>query len=415
MKVQFVLPFIFALSVSCSSIVHLINSEQKSVEIVPANAKVSCEANTALSIGSKSLQANTFLLDYLKRHPNISFKKAAAILALTQLYFRPETTTPGSRFYYLIVDKDKFQANDFNNLMEKNQSIKWPFLIGLQHLAGGVNPLLSLTRHIEGRLPDRIKVDQYLSHFLQENQSSPFFTQKKKALEGLFFRAGQPLNVGETFKRFQLLPFMKNNLQTGVSTKQFAPPLFPTSKKGLKCNLDFGLYDHQVVVNSKEWDSNFNIFSLIFKNKIFVGVTSNGPDFIKVNSPKGPLISKNALTPLSFCHQKNETSQMALFSLRGPDSGQILHQLTMDEAVIGHDKVSLIKLLKQARHIKTTNPSRYIFESQSLPSQEVDRILSTKLNPYHSRKIGEVWGLIWKNKESSLVIDERQPTHLLCD
>jgi hypothetical protein len=410
---------LFTLS-GCSSFLNLFKNEPN-YKLKPTVEKQHyCYKKNKLNIAH---QNKDIVKTFEKIHLNISkkyrfsFSEKAVLWSLLQLAFSPNNTSPSSRFQVILGNKESFKIFDFNK-KDPRLKLNQTFLDGLQMILKSSRSNRSLRQILsiaQNEFPLDVEVDDTLARFIQNNRAQ---LQKSRYTRKAFFKAKNPLQPGETFRRLNFDKLNKLIKKTNHRSQQ--APLFPielpseiTQGSEVDCNMDLNLYARSIYLLDKEKKNN-NIFALYTDSgEFFIGITTLSPNWKPLYS--NYLISSEQVSkPQPICILKKEFNKKAVvISFKDRDPGQHIFHLLQYGLTSARENNEFFEFIKYPRHQFLLSPPRLTFESSRGSTKQLQSLLKLNFPVYNASSLAEVW-VFNQMGSSSLITDDRNHTYQSC-
>ena len=239
-----------------------------------------------------------------------------------------------------------------------------------------------------------------------------------------YFRAGEPLVSGETFKRirfnFDKMLFSNsflesNRAHSGKKSSSIDIKVTELEGKNRFCNFDLEKYE------KGQFDIRpYNLDSLgwtVKNDKLIVTMISTldwdfskkiiDNEFLYTNSWKNNFAN--------FCYfRSRDLGPLGIFSLKGRDPGQLLHHLSQYGINSVSSKDDLEYMMDFSRHQIYTGPIRVGFESKKGSKEQLDELLQLGIPIFHVDSLGHLIGSAQIKKNLFFLDDKRYHWQKVC-
>ncbi|MCR9205364.1 MAG: hypothetical protein NXH75_12350 [Halobacteriovoraceae bacterium] len=306
------------------------------------------------------------------------------LLTLFQFHVRPDSTDWSSRIQIHAKHGNDNFSNDFGPFNE------FPLLSSFETLnkKGYLNKSIkSLVRYSNKNFPKKITIQKGFNQFLKTLDGQ---TKELKSL----YKLGKPLQVGETYKRTNIV-IPKKNLKNTKNLSQWF--LVDKDVSDFNCSFDTGLYKKGIFLITKEEGAE-NIFGFVDKKGNYFFAVTKKSKASKKSYPSQLIkgIASKSLSP--FCEYKNKNKSLILIGLSSRDPGQLLFHLFNYGIYDAQTPSEVHNYLRYPRHQFLTNPSRLLYESKKGTEKQLRYFLSLDFPIYHTENMCKCCG--WKSRDT---------------
>lgn len=421
MNTRLILPLLLSLQLSsCSSLIGLFDDEPEYELIKSKAAQHYCVEKKSINFAHQSedkVRLFENIHQKLNKKYKLNFIETSVLWSLFHLAHSPHNTSPSARFQIIMGDGKTNTIYDFNKT-DPRLKLENTYLQGLHQILKvkknkrSLNFLLDIAQN---SFPSNLEVNSELAEFISSFQDQLLQNPTTKRN---FFKANNPLQPGETFKRVNFNQF--KDLKFSKTKKIPEAPRFlletgPEINNGseIECNMDLNLYNSSIYLLNRNTLSN-NVFSVYSKSgTYFIGITSFTPDWEK--SRKGINIqSKKINKPEAICIiNKEELKSTIVASLNGRDPGQHIFHLLQYGLTSSQSDQDYFEFIRYPRHQFLLNPPRLVYESSRGSKKQLQSILKMNFPVYNAQSLAEVW-IMNQNPMPSLITDNRNPTYQSC-
>jgi hypothetical protein len=363
-------------------------------------------------VHSHLVNINPFLQS-LQKH-SFSFIEKNILYALYMQMLRPDAVSSQARIQLITGGPGK--KTIYLDLEPKDQS-PTPYYQALSATlkkfksSRSLNQLIRFAnKNFPYYLPVGLKLSNFLSTHIDDIRKEDFQFNR-------FLKGGQPVQFGETFKRYPLpsSPRFKKTSSTPLLYD------FPTKQEGksIQCNVDLKIYQDKIFVFKNTFSPQVATFGYYNqKGDFFFAVVHQEIDFSESKRSLLEMSKTSNKKTFPFCMFKNTqmNQNILLMSMAGKDPGQILYHLIQYDIFNASTLEELNEFLKFPRHQFIPKPKRLYFESTRGSKEQLASFLKHDFPLYHAEILGNIWayGQYPEKRLQGLVTDERYPIEQSC-